>query len=159
MRFVAERDPGLRGRSGAPAYEQDYGAWLSRQIALLRARRWGELDLDHLVDEVESLGRSDFRRLVGAIEIVVAHMLKWDHQPHKRSPGWLASIDEHRARIETELADSPSYRSRIDEAVQRAYRPARGIASRQSKIGLRQFPATCPYSWDEITGRVHVLGD
>jgi hypothetical protein len=154
---MAERDPGLAARAAASAYDQDYGAWIERQAALLQAGRWLELDLPNLIDEVESLGRSDFRGLVSAIEIVTAHMLKWDYQPGKRGPSWIASIDEHRSRIADALSDSPSYRSRIAEAVARAYRPARAIASRQTKLPLATFPSACPYDWAEITEREHHL--
>ncbi len=152
---MAEHDPQLRGRS--PAYDQDYGAWLGHQVALLKAGRWSELDKDRLIDEVESLGRSDFKGFVSAIEIVIVHMLKWDRQPDKRSRSWIASIEEHRARIEQELEDSPSYKSRTDEAVGRAFRTARIIASGETGLDLRSFPADNPYSWGDIVGREHSL--
>lgn len=126
---------------------------------MLKADRWSEVDKDNLIDEVESLGRSDFKGFVSAIEIVVAHMLKWDFQPGKRSPGWIASIDEHRARIGQELGDSPSYKSRIEEATGRAYRPARAIASRQTNLPIRTFPDACPYEWSEILDRPHSLDE
>ena len=156
---MAERDLPIRPRRAAPTYAADYAAWLQNQVGLMKASRWTELDMENLIDEVESLGRSDFKGFVSAIEVVIAHMLKWDFQSDRRSPSWIGSIDEHRARIEQELADSPSYKSRIDEALARAYRPARGRASADTRLPLSAFPTDCPYVWADIMARDHLLAD
>ena len=153
---MAEQDPKLAGRN-YPAYEADYAAWLSAQVDLLRAGDFAHLDMDHLLDEVESLGRSDFNGFVSAFEILIAHMLKWDHQPSYRTNGWIASIDEHRSRIEHDLVDSPSYRSRVDEAIARAYRPGRALAARETRLDLRSFPQSCPYDYATLMTRDHEL--
>lgn len=154
---MAEDDPHF-GRRNHPAYEADYAAWLAAQIDVLRAGRFGELDLENLIEEVESLGRSDFNGFIGAFEILIAHMLKWDYQPSYRTSGWVASIDEHRSRIEHDLVDSPSYRSRADQAIARAYRPGRALAARETQLDLRVFPKTCPYDFTALMARDHHLG-
>lgn len=155
---MAERDPSVAPGRNRLAYEADYAAWISHQVELLKADRWSEVDKENLIDEVESLGRSDFKSFVSAIEIVIAHMLKWDYQPARRGPSWIGSIDEHRARIEQELADSPSYKARIEEAMRRAYRPARAIASRETGLDVGSLPRECPYSWNDVVDREHGLG-
>jgi hypothetical protein len=155
---MAEREHITNLRRAAPGYEADYAAWLEHQVGLLKAGRWGEVDKANLIDEVESLGRSDFKRLVSAFEIVIAHMLKWDFQPEPRSNSWLASIEEHRDRISQELADSPSYKSRVEEAARRAWRPARARAAAETDLPLKAFPADLPYSATDILKREHELG-
>jgi hypothetical protein len=154
---MAERDPKVRGPE-APSIKEDYAAWLQAQLCLLRERRFEELDLTNLLDEVSDLGTSDYKAFVSAIEIVVAHMLKWDVQPERRSNSWIASIEEHRARIEQDLEDSPSYKSRFEDAISRAYKPARALASKETDLPLKLFPATCPYSRADIQAREHSLG-
>jgi len=154
---MAERDPQVR-RQGYPSIEEDYASWLQSQIHLLRERRFDELDLPNLVDEVGDLGVSDFKAFVSAVEIVIAHMLKWDLQPERRGNSWIASIEEHRARLEQSLHDSPSYKARVEDAINRAYRPARALASKEIDLPLSRFPAACPYEWHDIVGRVHSLG-
>ena len=154
---MAERDHITRLRRAALGYEADYAAWLDHQVRLLKADRWSEVDKDNLIDEVESLGRSEFRSFVSAIEIVLIHMLKWDFQPQRRTAGWIASIIEHRRRIEAELEDSPSYAARCEEAVHRAYRTAPIAAARETRLPISTFPADCPYSWSEIVDRDHEL--
>ena len=155
---MAEREHITKLRQAAPGYEADYAAWLEHQIALLKSDRWGEVDKANLIDEVEDLGKSAFKSFVSAIEIVIAHMLKWDFQPELRSRSWQGSIVEHRRRIEDELEDSPSYSARIGGAIARAYRTAVPLAVRESGLPLEAFPKTCPYSWDQIMNREHELG-
>ena len=147
----------IEGRRDTVAYRDDYAAWVDQQLRLLRQRRFDELDVDNLIDEVEDLGKSEFRAFVSAIEIVIVHMLKWDLQPERRGDSWRDSIAEHRKRIEFELADSPSYRNRIDEAVERAFGTARPKAARQLRRPSRQMPKTNPYDWMAITSREHPL--
>lgn len=156
---MADRDPQIATGRNASAYEADYGAWVSAQVELLRSRRLDELDLANLIDEVESLGRSDFHHFESAIKIVLLHLLKWDVQTDHRTRSWAVSIDGHRARILRELKDSPSYRLRIDEAIEHAYRRARLKAHKETKLPFRAFPETCPYSWDDIITRPIVFGE
>jgi hypothetical protein len=155
---MAEREHITELRRAAPGYEADYAAWLEHQVGLLKADRWSEVDKDNLIDEVESLGRSEFRNFVSAIEIVIAHMLQWDIQPERRSNSWIASIVEHRDRIGQELEDSPSYTGRVGEAMRRAWRPARSRASMETDLPLKQMPAELPYSFDDVMNREHELG-
>ena len=106
------------------------------------------------------MGRSDFKALTSAVEIVLLHMLKWEYQPSGRSNrSWWLSIDEHRDRIGRELEDSASYRGRVAEAVVRAYPSARRGASAETGLPLRTFPEQCPYDWDAIVSRDHPHAD
>ena len=150
---MGERKHIIEARRGSPSYEEDYAGWLEGQLTLMRADRWESLDKDNLLDEVASLGRSDFKGFVSAIEIVLLHMLKWDHQAERRSPSWAYSILEHRRRIAQELADSPSYNSRIEGAVRRAYETASAAAARETGLPLHTFAKDCSYSWNDITER------
>lgn len=156
---VADRDPEIVGRGNYPAYEADYAAWLDAQVELLGAGRFAELDLSNLIDEVASLGRSDFNGFVSLIKVVLLHLLKWDIQTDHRTRSWAESINGHRDQVNWELKDSPSYRARAEEAVERAYSRARRKAHKETKLPLRSFPESCPYSWDDIMTRPVVWGD
>ena len=68
-------------------YEQDFYAWTQAQAALLEARRFDALDVVHLVEEVESLGKSQQNVLESRLEKLVLHLLKWRYQPEKRVRG------------------------------------------------------------------------
>ncbi len=157
---MGEYDPSsFERRRNYPAYEVDYAAWIDAQLGLLRDREFDELDLENLLDEVEGLAKSNFKAFVSAIRIVIVHMLKWDAQVDFRTRSWALSIDEHRRRVQYELKDSPSYKSRIDEAVARAYPRARHDAMFETKLSYNGFPETCPFTFDEIMTREHHLRD
>jgi hypothetical protein len=150
---MGEHDIRLHNQAGGPSYDDDWAAWLTNQVELLKNKRYDEIDHAHLIDEVESLGKRDFKGFVSAIEVVLTHMLKWEFQPAYQSKSWARSIAVHRARIDDELADSPSYRTRVDEAVARAYNMARFAAERETGLLRRSFSETCPYDWQAIMTR------
>ena len=91
-----------------PTYEGDFVRWLEHQAELLRAGRVSELDLENLAEEVESIGRSDKREVYNRLTVLVAHLLKYQFQPAKRSRSWLSTIGEQRRRLRLVLEDSPS---------------------------------------------------
>ena len=72
-------------------YERDFYSWLMEQARHLRQSRLDALDRDNLAEEIESLGREQFNKLVSALRVLMAHMLKWDHQPSLRSRSWVLS--------------------------------------------------------------------
>ena len=156
---MAERDPQIEAGRNGPAYDADYAAWLAAQIEALRDGRFDRLDLANLIDEVRSLGNSDFLRFESAIKVVLVHLLKWDIQTDHRTRSWAHSIAEHRERVSDTLAQSPSYRARLDEAVTRAYRRARAKAHKETRLPRRAFPEACPYGWDDILTRPVVWGE
>jgi predicted DNA-binding ribbon-helix-helix protein len=134
-------------------YERDFYSWLMEQARHLREGRFAALDRDNLAEEIESLGREQFNKLVSALRVAMLHMLKWDHQPSLRSRSWVLSIEEQRLEIADVLADNPGLKPRIAEAVARAYRRARIEAAKETGLDETAFPATCPYSFDDIVSR------
>jgi hypothetical protein len=134
-------------------YERDFYSWLMEQARHVREARWDALDRDNLAEEIESLGREQFNKLESALRVLMMHMLKWDHQPGRRGRSWWASIAEQRLRVASVLADNPGLQPRIDQAVARAYARARLRAIKETEIDDKIFPATCPYSWNDIISR------
>jgi hypothetical protein len=134
-------------------YERDFYSWLMDQARHLRDGRFDALDHDNLAEEIESLGREQFNKLVSALRVLMLHILKWDHQRSLRSRSWVLSIDEQRLEIADVLADNPGLKPRIGEAVARAYRRARIEAAKETGLELTEFAATCPYSFDDLMSR------
>lgn len=135
----------------------DVYKWALDQAALIRAGCYQDVDWINVADEIESVGKSEFRSLKSLLEVIVVHMLKWGHQPAKRSRSWVNSIDESRDRVLENLSDNPSLKIKIEEAIEVAYRLGRRAAARQTEIDVHTFPAACPYDWDEIMTRPFVL--
>jgi hypothetical protein len=131
-------------------YEVDFYAWTQEQARLLRERRWDDLDLDNLVDEVEGVGRSDKRQIESRLEILVAHLLKWKFQPGGRGSSWINTIFEQRQRLIRLIADSPSLREFQRQEVSNGYRAARLLAAKDSGMAFGLFPDECPFSPEQV---------
>jgi len=134
----------------AAAYEQDYHAWLMRQAGLLTERRFTELDLDNLIDEIQALARSEKREIENRLNVLLVHLLKWNHQPAQRSGGWASTIIEQRARLLKRLQESPSLRGYPAEVLDEEYAIAREKAAAETGLRVATFAKTCPYTIDQL---------
>jgi hypothetical protein len=127
------------------SYERDLSTWSLEQARLLREGRWAAVDRANVAEEIESLGREQFNKLVSALRVLMLHMLKWDHQSALRSRSWILSIEAQRLELEDVIADNPGLKPRIPDAIARAYRKARLEAARETDLDENQFPAICAY--------------
>jgi hypothetical protein len=141
------------------AYEDDVYGWAMRQAALLRAGRMSEIDVVNVAEEIESVGISEYHRLVSAVRVLFIHMLKWDYQPERRSRSWTLTIIEQRERLERSLSRNPSLKGSLDEAFVHAYREAKPAAARETDLPLKVFPPECPFDWHAITERPYPLDE
>jgi Domain of unknown function DUF29 len=133
-----------------PLYETDFYAWTQQQAQLLREQRWDDLDLENLVDEVESVGRSDKRQIQSRLEVLLAHLLKWRFQPGGRGNGLIGTIFEQRNRLIDLLEDSPSLREFQRQEVLKSYRAARLAVAKETGIALHVFPEECPFTPEQV---------
>jgi Domain of unknown function DUF29 len=131
-------------------YDADFYAWTQAQAGALRAKDWKALDLEHLAEEIESLGVSDRRTIRSHLRILLMHRLKWTYQPDKRSESWRSSMYTARIFIEETVQDSPSLRGFLPEALTWAYIRARQDAAAETNLPLSTFPETCPWSLDQL---------
>lgn len=130
-------------------YESDFYEWTRQQAKLLRERRWDDLDLENLVEEVQSVGISDKREIASRLKVLLAHLLKWMFQPGIRNNSWSGTIHEQRSRIARVLADSPSLKSYPASVLVDEYDSARLLASSETGIALDLFPETCPFTIEQ----------
>jgi Domain of unknown function DUF29/Putative antitoxin of bacterial toxin-antitoxin system, YdaS/YdaT len=131
-------------------YDRDYHAWLMRQATLLVEQRFADLDLDNLIDEIQALARSEKREIENRLNVLLVHLLKWQHQPAQRSGGWTSTIIEQRARLLKRLQESPSLRGYPAEILDEEYAIAREKAAAETGLRAATFPKTCPYTIDQV---------
>lgn len=131
-------------------YHTDFHAWANQQAALLRAGNLGAADIPNLIEEIESMGRSEQRELVNRLVVLLLHLLKWRFQPSLRGHSWRLSIREQRLRLAAHLADNPSLKAKLDLAMSRAYSLALIEAERETGLAESTFPPDCPFSFDQI---------
>jgi hypothetical protein len=132
-------------------YEADFHAWALDQAGRLRAGLNMEyIDREHIAEELESLGGSEEQQLINRLAVLLAHMLKWEFQPDKRSRSWSATMKEQRKRIARLLSKMPSLRSKLAESIVDAYDIAITFASAEAMIIEEDFPKECPYDLEQI---------
>ena len=59
---------------------------------MVRAKRWSEINVGHLAEEVEDMGKSERRSLESCLEVLLMYLLKWQVQKDRRSNSWRRTI-------------------------------------------------------------------
>jgi len=131
-------------------YETDFYGWIQQQAALLKGRQFDAADLANIIEEIESMGRSESRALESRLTVLLQHLLKWKFQPERRGKSWELSIDEQRIRFDRLLRENPSLKSALNTILEDACRLAVVKAAKETKLDKKSFPAECPWSWEEL---------
>lgn len=132
-------------------YDQDFVAWSQEQARLLRSRQLSRLDVEHLAEEIEDLGRRERRALASRLGVLMGHLLKWQAQPeYPNRKSWRATINTQRRAIRKLLDDNPSLRGQLDALVAEAYPDALDLAVADTPFDYQAFPVSCPWSADQI---------
>ena len=111
-------------------YEQDYYLWIEKTISLLENRQFSELDLENLIDEISSMGKSEKRSLESYLTRLLEHLLKlayWQSELEYNQRGWKNEIRNFRLRIQQIIEDSPSLKPYLSEIFSPCYQNARKL--------------------------------
>ena len=109
-----------------------------------------QLDIPHLIEELEGLNKSNERELESYLVVLLAHLLKWEYQPEKRCGSWDGSITNARNRITKLFKQQKSLRKRVAEFIPEAYLEAKEWASKETKLRIDLFPQSFPYSAEQM---------
>lgn len=129
-------------------YETDFYKWTQIQANRLKEGDYSHLDLINLVEEIESLGKTEKRALKSHLINLFMHMLKQEYQPEmqKNSNSWKASISNARREVKLLLEDSPSLSNDLKKNFVDAYRIAKEDAANETGIDISEFPDDCPWT-------------
>ncbi len=131
-------------------YDTDFALWIEQTAQLMRDHAFDQVDWENVIEEIESLGRSDKRALRSQVTRVIMHLLKWDYQPECRSNSWRGSIVEGHTQIEELLQDSPSLKPYLAQVLAKCYGNAVEQAGAETGLPINTFPVECPYTIDEV---------
>lgn len=139
-------------------YQKDYDAWAQTQIGLLKTGRFADLDIVHLVEELEDMGRSERNELESRLTVLLAHLLKWEFQYGRladrwqefKGDSWRATMIEQRDRIAKRLDKSPGLKSVLPDLIAEAYEDATWLAAKETGLPVEGFPGACPYAQEQI---------
>jgi hypothetical protein len=130
-------------------YDQDFYAWAIKNAELIRQGRFSEVDVEHVAEEIESMGRSIKRALEHRLTVLFAHLLKWEYQPAFRSRSWRYTIIEQRDAISDLLEENPSLKANLPAILAKAYKRAIRDAAAETELKPAVFPATCPWPLEQ----------
>jgi hypothetical protein len=132
------------------SYETDIAAWASQQAWLIRNKQFELLDLEHLAEEIEDVGKSEQRELANRMAVLIAHLLKWQYQPERQCVSWERTIKEQRRALAFHLKQVPSLKTKLSNAEWFDAVWADGLAFAIKETGLANFPELCPWTIEEI---------
>lgn len=131
-------------------YDQDLYTWSLEQATLLRARKFDQIDLEHIIEEIEDMSKSEKRVLQSFLENLLMHLLKWQYQPAYQGNSWKFTIIEQRDRIIEHLQENPGLKSKLPDLIIRAYNYAVKGAVRETGLPTTHFPADCLWTFEEF---------
>ncbi|MGL4502503.1 MAG: DUF29 domain-containing protein, partial [Planktothrix sp.] len=134
--MVSSKHPQLESTENLSLYEQDFYLWIENTVNQLKTGQLLEVDWGNLIEEIESMGRSEKQAIESNLIIVLLHLLKYKYQPDKRSNSWLSSIYEHRRRLRKALKSSPSLKPYYTEVFEECYQDARQEAALETGLTL-----------------------
>lgn len=130
-------------------YNKDFYAWALHTATLIRQRKFAEMDIENIAEEIEGMGRAEKRQFINRLSLLITHLLKWQYQPLRRSKSWKLTVKEQRIRLMQLLEDSPSLKYDITSKLSDAY--IQGVVTAEIETGLDEdaFPAECPFTLEQ----------
>ncbi|MCC5616981.1 DUF29 domain-containing protein [Nostoc sp. CHAB 5836] len=134
-------------------YEQDFYLWIQTTVKLLRERNLEQLDIDNLIEEIDSMGRSEKKELKTRLVVLIEHLLKlqfWIAEKDYNARGWRQTVVDQRRQILYTLADSPSLKFIFNDIFVDCYTDARKDTIRKYQLSSELFPEQPPFSLEQV---------
>lgn len=141
-------------------YEKDFNLWVEQTIQLLRAGQLEGLDLEHLVEELEGLTKSDKRELESRLTVLLEHLLKlgyWEQEKAQNQRLWRVTVREQRRQIKKLLRDSPSLKPWLLTVIAECYGDALQDVIDKTGLGPDNLPWDCPVTVDQLLDEAFLL--
>ena len=139
--------------AAAALYDEDFYLWAERQADLLRQGRFRDLDLAHLIEEVEDLGANLRNAVTSRTREIILHLLKLQYSPAvEPRRGWQERVGKQRDDLELEI--TPSLRRHLVAELETIYQKACLRAAddlARDHVKPDQLPRSCPYTFEQIT--------
>lgn len=134
-------------------YDTDISEWSERQASLLRQHaavirpNESAIDWPNIIEEIESVGRSERSALASHVRTVVEHLAKLQASPAvEPRAGLRQTVLRARAAIDAVLEESPSLRPSFDAVIGRETRRVRPLVA----DSLAQYGEASRVALDDI---------
>ncbi|MFB2896085.1 DUF29 domain-containing protein [Aerosakkonemataceae cyanobacterium BLCC-F50] len=133
-------------------YDRDFLIWTEQQAEFLKKGYWEKLDIENLVEELETFGRSEQKELGRYLQVLLMHLLKCQYQPEKRTKSWDITISNCRDKIQDCLSDTPSLKRFLEDSewVNKHYRRAKRDAAKETEKPRENFPLEMPFTIEQV---------
>lgn len=126
-----------------PLYDQDFALWIETTVNQLKSKNFTELDLENLINEVESLGRQDKRELESRLITLFENAIKRRYVPMTDCyRGWENTLKRTQKELKKNLRDSPSLKNYFLEILNDCYQDA--VDNLQDDYDIN-FPENSPF--------------
>ena len=134
------------------SYNTDVIAWANEQAAFIRSGRFELLDIEHIADEIEDVGKSEKREIKSRIVVLLSHLLKWARQPDRQGNSWRRTINVQRRDVVGCLKDTPSLKPDLQnhEWLESIWAGALDMAVKETGLPFDAFPEECPWTMSQI---------
>lgn len=129
-------------RTAPAGYDDDFALWAEEQAAALREGRLADLDMAHLLEEIDDLSNRKRDAIRSRLKQISAHLLKFEHQPERATSSWKTTIRVQADKIEDIFDGSPSLRREMPDFIATGYRRGRRLASIETNLPIATFPET-----------------
>ncbi len=132
-------------------YEIDNSLWLEKTIKLLKDNSFNELDLDHLIEELDALGKSQYQSVKSWLYRIIIHLLLleyWTVEYERYNRHWRSEIDAFRFDLNSKL--TTNYQNKLAEELQFIYEKAVKYVINKSGLNIDTFPKECPYNLAQL---------
>ncbi len=118
-------------------------------VGLLASGDRASLDYASLREYLSDMAKRDRREVESRLAVLLAHLLKWNHQPERRSPSWRGTIIEQRQELRR-LAGRGVLRKHAETVLPEVYHEAVERAAAETGLPATAFPAECGYTFGEL---------
>jgi len=131
-------------------HDRDFFQWTRDQMKFLKKKEFTKLDIDNLIEEIESWGNSERNAIESYMIVLFIHLLKIDYQPAMRCNSWENSIENAKFRIKRLINKNPSLSKEVSEVIPDAYYSAKLQASSETGLDKKTFPKECPWTSEKL---------
>ena len=136
-------------------YDGDFYSWTQEQARLLREGRFDRLDVDHLAEEIEDMGKSQRRELSSRLAVVICHLLKLQFQTDRtpsNEKSWRRSVRDQRQALLVHLEENPGLKNPdiMARALAFAWVDGVRVALRETELDPDIFPDVNPYTIETL---------
>ncbi|HAC63077.1 MAG TPA: DUF29 domain-containing protein [Cyanothece sp. UBA12306] len=131
-------------------YEVDEHLWLEETIKLLKSKCLDALDIDNLIEELESLSRSEKAKVARFLELIIIHLLLcqfWAEESEYNLNYWKTKLISFRSQIERLL--TTNLRNYLENELPKIYRKSLKYVRQKTQFKVT-FPNNCPYNLQQL---------